>query len=384
MADEKRDYYEVLGVSKDATPDEIKKAYRSLAKKHHPDVSSEPKEVAEAKFKEISEAYEVLSDADKRNRYDQYGHAGVDQSFGAGGFTWDDFTHGDDLNDIFGDLFGGMFGGFGGGRRAGNPNAPRAGDSLRYDIEITLRDVLDGKSAEINVPHSVECPDCRGTGGKDGKTQTCPECNGSGQVQNVQRTPFGNMVSVSTCPKCNGSGKSFDERCPRCNGNGREKKTSKVSVKIPAGVEEGSRFRVPGQGDAGYNGGPSGDLYVVVHIARDEDFERDGDDLWTIVETTYPRLVLGGTVNVDTLDGKSLEVKIPAGTQVGGVLKISGHGLPEMRRGSRGNLFVRLMISVPKKVSDLERELLTKLDSEAGKKTSKKSKGRKSGLFGKK
>lgn len=374
MSDQ-RDYYEVLGVTKDATEDEIKRAYRSLAKKYHPDVTTEDKDVAEAKFKEISEAYEVLIDADKRKLYDQYGHAGVNNQFSNGGFSWDDFTHGDDLNDIFGDLFGSMFGG--GRRQSRNRNAPRAGDSLRYDIEITLKDVLDGKTVELSIPHTAACSECRGTGGKDGKTEICSRCNGQGQVQSVQRTPFGNMVSVSDCPVCRGTGRSFAERCPKCKGAGRNTINSKVSLNIPKGVEEGSRIRVPGAGDAGYNGGGPGDLYVIVHIKESKEFERDGANIWTEVTASYPKLVLGGDVLVKTLDGETISLNIPAGTQVGGVLRVSGKGLPKLNQSVRGNMFVRVRIDVPSKVSPYEKELLSKLDEEAGKKPSgsgKKSK----------
>lgn len=371
MAEEKRDYYEVLGVAKDATDDEIKKAYRTLAKKYHPDVSTEPKDVAEAKFKEISEAYEVLSDAQKRKLYDQYGHAGVDSQFSNGQFTWDDFTHGDDLNDIFGDLFSNIFGGGSSRRSGGRANGPRAGESLRYDIELTLKDVLAGKEAEISIPHVSACPDCRGTGGKDGKTVTCPTCGGQGQVQRVQRTAFGDMMSVETCPKCGGRGVSFDEKCPRCRGAGRLNGTTKVALKIPAGVEDNMRLRVPGQGDAGYNGGPAGDLYVVIHVKEDKTFRRDGSDLWIDAETTYPRLVLGGNVDVTNLEGQTVSVAIPAGTQVNGVLKIAGQGLPTVGRTTRGALYVRVGITVPKRTTDFEKELLTKLDSEAGTKKKK-------------
>ncbi|MDD2626067.1 MAG: molecular chaperone DnaJ [Methanomethylophilus sp.] len=378
MADDgqKRDYYEVLGLSKDATPDEIKKAYRMLAKKYHPDVSTEPKDVAEAKFKEISEAYEVLSDSQKRQLYDQYGHAGVDSQFSGGHFTWDDFTHGDDLNDIFGDLFGSFFGGMGGGsgRRAASPNAPHAGESLRYDIEVSLLDVLRGKEAEISIPHVSVCPDCRGTGSKGGKVHTCPTCGGRGQVQSIKRTPFGQMVSVSECPTCRGRGSSYDECCPKCRGAGRIESTVKVSIKIPAGVEDNMRLRIAGQGDAGYNGGPSGDLYVVIHVKDDKRFKRNGSDLWVEAETTYPRLVLGGSVDVTNLEGQTVNVTIPSGTQVGAVLKVSGMGLPTVNRSTRGAMYVKLGIKVPKRTSAYEKELLQKLDADAGSKKKAKLK----------
>lgn len=368
-----RDYYEILGVSKDASPDEIKSAYRKLARQYHPDVSKEPKEVAEEKFKEISEAYEVLSDANKRSMYDQYGHAGVNQQFSGGGFSWDDFTHQDDISDIFGDLFGSFFGG--GGYRQQNRGGPRTGESLRYDIDLTLKDVLHGKEIEVSVPHTVNCPECKGTGAKDGKTETCKQCGGRGQVQTIRRTPFGQMSSISECPACGGRGKTAVEKCPKCRGAGRMQRTTKVSIKIPAGVDEDSRIRVQGAGDAGYNGGPAGDLFVIVHIKRDAAFERDGINLWTGVTTTYPKLVLGGEAQVKTLDGEVAVLKIPAGTQVGSVLRMSGKGLPKINNPNvRGDLFVRVRIEVPTKVSDMEKELLKKLDDTAGTSTPKKGK----------
>ena len=372
MAETKRDYYEVLGVSKGANADEIKKAYRSLAKKYHPDLHPDNREEAEAKFKEISEAYEVLSDPEKRSLYDQYGHAGVDGSFGAGGFNMNDFTHGDDLNDILNDLFGGMFGG---GRRSRNPNGPRQGDSLRYDLEIDMLDVLNGKEVPIRVRHSVACPDCKGTGAKDGKTKTCPDCGGRGQMQQIRNTMFGQQMVVSECSRCSGTGRIPEQQCIKCGGRGRMNKESKVSVTIPKGIDDGMRLRVGGAGDAGYNGGPAGDLYVVIHVKAHKTFERDGDDLWMKAEASYPKMVLGGSITVPTLDGKSVEISIPAGTQVDSVLKVGGQGLPNLSRPSiRGNLYVRLGVTIPKRYTAVEKELLTKLDAEAGKKSTAKSK----------
>ena len=370
-----RDYYEILGIKKEATPDEIKSAYRTLAKKYHPDVSKETKEEAEAKFKELSEAYEVLSDDSKRQTYDQYGHAGVNGQFGNGGFSWNDFTRADDVSDIFGDIFGSMFGG---GRRqqSRSRNSARAGESLRYDIEITLKDVLKGKTVEITVPHSVSCTDCRGTGGKGGKTETCARCNGQGQVQNVSRTPFGNMVTVSDCHTCRGTGRTAPEPCPKCKGAGRLNISTKMSVNVPSGVDDGARIRIAGGGDAGYNGGPPGDLIVVVHVRDDKDYLRDGINLWTEVTTTYSKLVLGGEELVKTIDGETISLNIPTGTQIGGVLRITGKGLPKMNQSVRGNMFVRVRMDVPTKVSPYEKELLTKLDEQAGRKPAGKGKSK--------
>ena len=367
-----RDYYEVLGVEKTATPEEIKKAYRTLAKKYHPDVSTEPKEVAEAKFKEISEAYEVLSDQEKRNLYDQYGFEGVKQQFGEGGFTWDNFTRADDISDIFGDIFGSMFGG--GSRSSRSRNSPQQGDSLRYDIEITLKDVLEGKKVKLDVPHAVLCDACKGTGGKDGKVTTCSKCGGTGQIQMVRRTPFGNMVSVSDCPECRGKGKTSAEKCPHCRGNGRKTVDSHIDLNVPKGIEEGMRIRVPNAGNAGYNGGPSGDLFVVVHVKEDKQFERDGANIWSEITATYPKLVLGGEETVTAIDGDKVAINIPSGTQVGTVLRVPGKGLPTMNSSSRGDMMVRVFVEIPKKVSDEEKELLQKLDSAAGKGTKKSRK----------
>ena len=366
-----RDYYEVLGVDKSADADAIKKAYRSLAKKYHPDVSTEPKDVAEAKFKEISEAYEVLLDPEKRSLYDQYGFDGVKQQFGQDGFTWDNFTRADDISDIFGDIFGDLFGG---GRRSsrGGRSSASQGESLRYDLEVTLKEVLDGKKVSIDVPHTVLCDPCKGTGGKDGKVSTCKTCGGQGQVQSVSRTPFGNMVSVRDCPDCRGTGKSSAEKCPHCRGTGRVEKESHIDLNIPRGVEDGMKLRVSGEGNAGYSGGPPGDLFVVVHVKQDKKFDRDGTNLWTGIVTTYPKLVLGGEEAVETLEGQKAVLTIPAGTQVGTVLRMPGKGLPRVNSSIRGDLLVRVSVEVPKKVSEEERELLLKLDKSAGSGKSKK------------
>lgn len=360
-----KDYYGILGVGKDASQDEIKSAYRSLAKKYHPDVSSESKEVAEEKFKEISEAYEVLSDPEKRRTYDQYGSDAVNSQFSGGGFSWDDFTRADDISDIFGDLFGSFFGG---GRRT-QQRGPRQGNSLRMDIEVTLNEALTGLKKEVQVPRTVRCESCKGTGGKDGKVETCSQCGGTGQVRSVRQTPFGGMVSVSDCGQCGGRGRTSKEKCPECKGRGHVQKTSKVEVNIPKGVDEGSTLTLKGLGDAGSDGAPAGDLYVVIHLKRNPAFERDGANLWTGITTTYPKLVLGGQETISTLEGEKVELNIPKGTQVGSVLRINGKGMPRsLNSSSRGDLFVRVKMDVPLKVSKEETELLQKLDEEAGQK----------------
>lgn len=328
-------------------------------------MSTEPKEVAEAKFKEISEAYEILSDPDKRKLYDQYGHEGVKNTFGQDGFTWDDFTKADDISDIFGDIFGDLFG-FGG--RSRSRNSSQQGESLRYDIEVTLDDVLNGKKVNIDVPRTAVCDACKGTGAKNGRVNTCRTCGGQGKVQKVMQTPFGNMATVVQCPDCNGKGTTYDERCPACRGSGRVNKESKISLSIPKGVEDGMKLKVSGEGNAGYNGGPAGDLYVVVHVKEDKTFQRDGNNLWTGIKVSYPKLVLGGEETVTTLEGEKVVLKIPAGTDAGSVLRIPGKGVPKLNSSSRGDLMVRVAVIIPKSVSAEEKELLMKLDSTAGKK----------------
>ncbi|MCL2143661.1 MAG: J domain-containing protein, partial [Methanomassiliicoccaceae archaeon] len=260
---------------------------------------------------------------------------------------------------------------FGGSRRP--KNAPAQGESLRYDVKITMTDVLNGRTEEIQVPKTHICGDCSGTGGKDGKVSTCEQCGGSGQVQMVRTTPFGRMASVADCPKCGGSGRTYKERCPKCRGSGRISRTNVVSVAIPKGAEDGMRLRLQGEGDAGHNGGPAGDLYVIVHVKEDKRFEREGINLWADIVTTYPRLVLGGTEDVTTIDGETAKVTIPPGTQVGAVLRLSGKGLPKFRGNSRGDMFLRVGITVPVKVSEEEKECLRKLDDKAG--NPKRSKG---------
>lgn len=370
-----RDYYEVLGVEKDADKDTLKRAYRKLARKYHPDTTELPKEEAEEKFKEISEAYEVLCDDEKRGIYDQYGHEGLSGQFGAGGFNMNDFSHFGDFGDLFGDIFGGMFGG-GGRRRSG----PQQGDSIRYDLNLELIDVLNGKEVELEIPHTVSCGECKGTGGKDGKVNTCSRCGGSGQVQMVSNTVFGQMVSTRECPQCSGRGKIPVEKCAKCKGQGYTRKTSKIKINTPKGAEDGTRLRVPGAGNASTNGGPSGDLYVFMHVRDNPKFERDGHNLWTVTTASYPRLVLGGAANVKTLDGKTVELNIPSGTQVGSVLRIPGAGLPKGGSTSaRGDMFVRVMIEIPKSVSKEEEELLRKLDTDSS--TLGNQSGKKKGIF---
>ncbi len=366
----KREYYEVMGVSRDASPEEVKKSYRQLARKYHPDVTTEDPKVAEERFKEISEAYEVLADVNKRKLYDQYGHSGVDSQFSGGGFSWDDFSHYSDLNDIFGgnfssggSIFDFLFSGGGRQRRGGS----QQGSSLRYDIEITLEDVLNGMEQEVSIPRSVACEDCNGTGGKDGNVTTCPQCNGNGQVQQVRSSTFGRFMSVTTCPQCHGSGRTYAEACPQCKGQGHVQRTSRIDLDIPAGVENGTRFRVPGAGDAGAHGGPPGDLFVVVHVRQHDVFSREGSNLWMERDVTFPQATLGAEVEVITLQDETVRLKVPAGTQPDEVLRLRGKGLPRLGSGSHGDMLIRVRLVVPKKVTQRQRECLEAFAEDEGK-----------------
>ena len=292
MAD-KRDYYEVLGVPKTASDDEIKSAYRKLAKKYHPDLNPGDK-AAEEKFKEVGEAYEILSDKDKRARYDQFGHAGVDPNYGAGagGGFGGGFGGGVDLGDLFGDLFGGGFGGFGGGRRA-NPNAPRKGGDIRVSLVLSFMEAVHGCTKTVSVNRQDTCPECGGTGAAKGTSpETCPDCHGSGYVTVQQRTPFGVMQSSQPCSRCGGKGKIIKSPCSKCHGSGKTSSTKRVEVKVPAGIDDDQSMRLTGLGDAGLNGGPSGDLIVIVTVRPDAMFERDRFDVHVTVPVTYSQAVL--------------------------------------------------------------------------------------------
>jgi molecular chaperone DnaJ len=366
MAD-KRDYYEVLGVSKGASGDEIKQAYRRLARKFHPDMNKDDTKEAEEKFKEVSEAYEVLADDDKRARYDQYGHAGVESTFRTGGFDWSDFTHYSDISDIFGNL--GSFG-FGGsifdqffGRRT--PTGPHEGRSLRYDIEVTLEEVSDGVEKEIRVPHSVQCKTCGGLGAKEGDLKTCPMCKGSGQLQRGQRRGSTNFVTITTCPTCRGTGRQVTRRCPACGGSGVTQITSTIKVSIPKGADEGARLRVRGAGEASPDGGPPGDLYVVVHMAVHPLFVREGSDLFIEAPISFTQAALGDQIEVPTLNGTAL-VTVPGGTQTGTVFRLKGKGLPDMRGRGQGDQFVKVNVVTPGKLTKQQQELMRQFGQSVG------------------
>ena len=367
-----RDYYEILGVSRDASPEEIKRAYRRLARKYHPDMNKDNPGEAEARFKELSEAYEVLADPEKRRLYDQYGHAAVREGFTGGTFTWEDFSHFSDIEDIFGSIFRDVrFGGmgsifdafFGGGAR----NVRRKGEDIVMEIEIGLNEVLTGTERVVEVEHRVLCPRCHGTRAEPGSApETCPRCGGSGRLQQVQRTPFGVVSTVSPCRRCDGRGTVISRPCGECGGSGKVTERKRISITVPKGVDTGSNLRVAGQGEASDLNGPPGDLYVVVRVRPDSRFRRDGTDLHQEVEVTYPLLALGGQIEVPTLTGKK-SAKIPAGTSPYDVIRLRGEGLPAMRSDRRGDMYVHLRLKVPRKLGRKERDILRRLlDLERG------------------
>ena len=359
---EKRDYYEVLGVSKGASEDELKKAYRKLAKENHPDLHPGDKE-CEARFKEINEAYEVLSDSDKRAKYDQFGHAAFDpnQGFGGGGFGGFEGFGG--FGDIFGDIFGG-FGGFGGGGR--NPNAPRKGDNLRATVNIKFEEAAFGVKKEVFVAKVEQCPDCKGTGCAEGTTaEVCPDCKGTGSVKTTQRTPFGMVQSTGQCPKCKGCGKIIHTPCKSCRGIGSVRRQHKVTVSVPAGIDDGQTISLRGQGNAGINGGPAGDLLITVLVQPHARFERDGASILLEQEVSFAQAALGSEIEVPTLDGK-VKLNIPEGTQPGSVFRLKGKGVPYLRANGRGDQFVTVKVAVPKNMSSAQKEALRQYASAMG------------------
>ncbi len=373
MAD-KRDYYEVMGVPRNATEDEIKKAYRKLAKQYHPDLNPGDKE-AEAKFKEVNEAYEVLSDKDKRARYDQFGHAGVDAGFGGGAggdpFSGDPFG-GVDLGDIFSSFFGG--GGFGGGRRQANPNAPRRGSDAETVLNISFEEAAKGCKKTITYARVESCPSCSGTGAEKGsQPKTCPQCNGTGQVRISQRTPFGVVQTSRGCDRCGGSGRIIENPCKNCGGTGRVKKQKTIEVTVPAGIDDEQVLNLGGQGNAGTNGGPSGDLHVYVNVRPHPIFERRGNDVWCEMPITFTQAALGAEVTVPTLDGR-VSYQVHEGTQPGDVFKLRGKGIPQLGGRGRGDQYVRVTIEVPKNLSSKQKELLKEFDSSAEEKNYQKRK----------
>ena len=357
---EKRDYYEVLGLQKGASADEIKKAYRKLAKENHPDLHPGDK-AAEERFKEINEAYEVLSDDDKRAKYDQYGHAAFDPNagFGGGFGGFEGFGGFGDLSDLFGDIFG-----FGGTRS--NPNAPRRGESIRATVNISFEEAAFGCKKDVTVARVEQCPDCKGSGCAPGTTpEVCPDCKGSGSVRTTQRTPFGMAQSTAPCSKCRGSGRIIHQPCPSCRGMGNIRRQHKINVTIPAGIDDGQSVSLRGQGSAGSNGGAAGDLLVTVIVRPHSRFERDGNSVLLEQEISYAQAVLGAEIEVPTLDGR-VKLTIPEGTQTGAVFRLRGKGVPYLRGGGRGDQFVTVNVRVPKNLTSSQKELLRQFAASMG------------------
>ena len=394
---EKRDYYDILGIKRDASAETIKKAFRKLAKKYHPD-SNAGNPQAEQMFKDVNEAYSILSDPEKKKLYDRFGHAAFDPNSaaygGAGGagasgngpfgsgfggtgqggawhyqsgpggyaeyhFTGDDM---DDMGDIFGDMFGGMFGGgFGGGQQQRRANQPRKGRDLQKAITITFEEAAFGTKKTIEVNKFVECPTCKGEGTKPGTSKkTCPKCGGSGQVTQSQKTPFGQFQSVTTCDRCGGSGKIIEEHCPECKGTGKIRKTVKLSIEIPAGVDNESVIPIRGQGEPGVNGGPTGDLYIVISVKPHKLFKRQGDDLYLEMPISFDQAALGSELIVPTLDGK-VSYKIPAGTQPGTVFRLKEKGVKRLRRESKGDLYVKVNLEIPTKLNSKQKKAISEM-----------------------
>lgn len=378
MAD-KRDYYEVLGLNKGASDDEIKKAYRKLAKKYHPDLNPGNKE-AENKFKELNESYEVLSDSDKKSRYDQFGHAGVDPNFGGGAGGGNPFNGagGFDFSDIFDSFFGGG-GGFGGGGRRANPNAPRRGTDCEATVTITFEEAAKGVKKNIEYHQIQTCADCNGTGAQKGSTpQTCPVCSGTGQQRINQRTPFGVVQSTQTCEKCRGTGKIVNNPCKTCDGKGRVRKRKTIEVAIPAGIDDEQVLNVSGQGNAGANGGPSGDLHVYISVRPHSIFSRRGNDVWCEMPITFIQAALGAEITVPTLDGK-VSYQVHEGTQPGDVFKLKNKGIQSLRGRSKGDQYVQIVVEIPKNLSRKQKEILRDFDNTGEEKNYQKRKN----FFGK-
>ena len=356
---EKRDFYDVLGVPKSSSDDDIKKAYRQKAKQYHPDLHPDDAE-AEARMKEVNEAYEVLSDPQKKGRYDQFGHAGVDPNAGAGG----GFQGGFDFGDL-GDIFGSIFGGFGGGAassRAANPNAPRRGSDLEEHAVIAFEEAARGCKRVLEINRVEVCDECAGSGAARGTSpQVCPECGGAGQKAQQKRTPFGVISTSTTCARCQGRGRAIDSPCPKCRGGGRVRRHVPIECAIPAGIDDGQVIRVRGEGNKGLNGGMPGDLLVGVTVRPHPIFERDGYNLWCDVSIQFWQAALGDAIQVPTLDGK-VEQRVAPGTQPGAVLALRGRGIPELNGGGRrGDAFYRIQVEVPERLSDAQRALVEQL-----------------------
>lgn len=353
----KRDYYDVLGVEKGASKEEIKKSYRKLARKYHPDVNKEAD--ASDKFKEVKEAYETLSNDQKRGQYDQFGHAGAQQGFGGGGFG----GGGQDFGG-FGDIFDMFFGG-GGGRR-NDPNAPRQGADLQYRMVLDFEEAIFGKETDISIPTEETCDTCHGSGAKPGtKVDTCSHCQGTGQLNVEQSTPFGKVVNRRVCNHCNGTGKIIPEKCTTCRGTGKVKKNRKIHINIPAGIDEGQQIRVAGKGEPGVNGGPAGDLFVVIQVRPHEFFQREGDHIYLELPITFAQAALGDELEVPTVHGR-VKMKIAPGTQTGKTFRLKGKGAPNVRGHGHGDEHVQVRVVTPSKLTDKQKDLLREFNEISG------------------
>ena len=381
----KRDYYETLGVNKSADKEAIKKAYRKLAKKYHPDTNAGNPH-AEEMFKDVTEAYNVLSDEKKRKLYDEFGFAGLQEGFseeaarqaaqgGFGGFGGFGGTGGVDLGDIFGDIFGGGFGGFGGSSRRANPNAPRKGQDIRVRITLSFDEAVHGCKKNITITRQQECTECHGSGCAAGSSpETCPDCGGRGFVIRQQRTPFGVMQTQQPCSRCGGKGKLVKNPCKVCHGSGKVAAKKTLEVSIPMGIDDDQSFALRGMGDAGANGGPSGDVIVMVTVRPSEVFQRDGYDVWVTVPITYSQAVLGDTVQVPSIDGK-VEYTVPEGTQSGTTFRLRGKGIQYLNGRGRGDMYVKCEVEIPKKLNKTQREALKKFEGTLKEENYEKRKG---------
>ena len=372
MAEKKRDYYEILGIKKGASQDEIKSAFRKKAMEYHPDRNPDDK-AAEAKFKEVNEAYEVLSDPQKKERYDRFGHAGVDPNagFGGGGFGG---GFGGGLEDIFGDLFGSMFGGAGGFSQS-RRNAPQKGADLQKNLRITFEEAAFGTKKNIVLNKMTTCDACDGSGAEKGSSKvTCPNCNGTGEIRSTQRTPFGQFTNIQTCSRCGGTGQVIENPCSKCSGSGTIRKKVTISVDIPAGVDNDSVISIKGQGEPGRNGGPNGDLYVVISVEPHKLFKRKGSDLWLEMPITFDQAALGAELVVPTLKEK-VSYKIPEGTQPDTVFRLKGKGIKNLKSTKYGDLYVKVLLEVPTKLNSKQKKLVKELGELLDKSSYSKHKG---------
>ena len=373
MPEQKRDLYEVLGIDKGASDDDIKKAYRKLAKKYHPDLNPGDKE-AEQKMKEVNAAYEILSDKEKKARYDQFGHAGIDPNYGAGGAGgyggyggFEDF----DLGNIFDSFFGGAFTGQSTRRQSG----PRKGENIRVSLNLTFEEAAFGCEKQVTVNRSEKCPDCGGTGAQAGTSaETCPLCHGTGQVKTTQRTPFGVFSSSAPCNNCHGTGKVIKNPCKTCGGGGQVRKSRTISVKVPAGIDEGQTISLRGEGNSGANGGPNGDMYVTVSIKPHKLFKRNGQDVLLEMPISFVQAALGAQLTVPTIDGK-VQYDMPEGTQTGTVFRLKNSGIPNVNGRGRGDQYIKVNIEIPRNLSSEQKEILRKFEDAVGESHYQEKKG---------